>query len=485
MGPLKYTIGNVSMLELQEYRHNMEGLVDVHVRDLQTLPREAVDEFRLTLMKDRFSLLKDRISVLKKMADVQGVSTITSLDDAAPLLFQHAVYKSYPPSLIERGNFKALTKWLDQLSAHDLGNVDVDGVQGIDDWLLALQQQTPVTAIHTTGTSGRISIIPRTERDTHLLCHSSYAKWEGMPGERDCPLDARAIRESHPIPIVHPTYRYGFYAGNRALDYNAKTIGDPSQVYALYDELLSPDVLALTGRVAAAEARGALDELEIPEHLIKRFTQNRQRAHDKPKDEAALFDRILENLAGKRVLMTAVTPILYPWAQTAVKRGYRNLFSPESWLSSGGGKKGMAIPDDWREVCAEVFGAEITGGYGMSELVAVNGRCSHGHYHAPPYLLTFILDPETGEPLPRRGTQTGRAAFYDLAVESYWAGFVTGDRVTIHWDGDCPCGRKSEYFEDNIQRFSELTGGEDKISCAGAPDAQEKAIAFLNQMADA
>jgi hypothetical protein len=87
---------------------------------------------------------------------------------------------------------------------------------------------------------------------------------------------------------------------------------------------------------------------------------------------------------------------------------------------------------------------------------------------------------ETGELLPRSGRQTGRFGFVDLFPSDHWGGFLSGDKVTIGgWDEPCPCGRTGPYLESSIQRFSELEGGDDKITCAGAPAAHDKAIEYL------
>ena len=38
---------------------------------------------------------------------------------------------------------------------------------------------------------------------------------------------------------------------------------------------------------------------------------------------------------------------------------------------------------------------------------------------------------------------------------SCWGGFVTGDEITVNWDGNCGCGRKGEYLHPEIRRFSD------------------------------
>jgi len=68
----------------------------------------------------------------------------------------------------------------------------------------------------------------------------------------------------------------------------------------------------------------------------------------------------------------------------------------------------------------------------------------------------------------------------DLMPDSYWGGLVSGDEVTMAgWDEPCACGRTGPYLESTIRRFSEAQGGDDKINCAGAPEAHDRAIDFL------
>jgi hypothetical protein len=73
---------------------------------------------------------------------------------------------------------------------------------------------------------------------------------------------------------------------------------------------------------------------------------------------------------------------------------------------------------------------------------------------------------------------------YDLTRDDLWSGFLTGDAVTLHW-GDqapCRCGRTGAYLERGIRRYSEEEGGDDKITCAGAPQAHDNALDFIRQL---
>jgi len=69
------------------------------------MKREDIDAMQLAGLRRRFAELRDAVPVLKKLADAQGVDAIEKVDDAVPLLFEHTVFKSYPPSLLENNRF--------------------------------------------------------------------------------------------------------------------------------------------------------------------------------------------------------------------------------------------------------------------------------------------------------------------------------------------------------------------------------------------
>ena len=465
------------------YAGDLLALSRVHQRDLYAHTAQDVEAYRLAELKARFDELQPRVGALRKLAQLQGVSRIDSLDDAAPLLFQHTVYKSYPMAFLEKGRFDALPKWFGQLTAHDLSKVDASGCKFVDEWLLLLQNTTPLKPIHTTGTSGKLSFLPRSHRDWKLQSRFTMTRWQGVGNERDIVLDLD--EPSFRIPIIQPGYRYGFYMAQRLMEEQLGLIGHDDLVETLFkDEVLSPDVLSLSGRVATAQARGELEQLVISPELLARFKDNQEKQANKQTLDAEFFDRVVMRFAGQRVLIGNTVPQLYAWAAEGKRRGITGLFAPDSLISSGGGLKGQTLPDDWREQIDEVVGAPALLAYGMSELCSMANMCSHGHYHVPPYLIPYLLDENTGQRLPRRGRQTGRAAFMDLMPDSYWGGFVTGDEITVDWDGNCPCGRKGEYIMPEIRRFTDKNGSDDKISCAGAPDAQEKAMEYLSRIVE-
>ena len=144
----------------------------------------------------------------------------------------------------------------------------------------------------------------------------------------------------------------------------------------------------------------------------------------------------------------------------------------------------MVLPDNWQETIKEFFGAEnLFLVYGMTEMLCPFTSCEQGHYHSGPWVIPFILDPETNQLLPRKGIVSGRFAFYDLLPDTRWGGFISGDHVTFDWDTCCPCGRTTPFITGKIQRMSEIRPeeSEEKINCAAAPEDYAKALEFVTE----
>ncbi|MHA1975199.1 MAG: LuxE/PaaK family acyltransferase, partial [Candidatus Hodarchaeales archaeon] len=235
----------------------------------------------------------------------------------------------------------------------------------------------------------------------------------------------------------------------------------------------------------AAKAKGELGKLQ----MIKALTYNKgellKMKRNRPKWMKAFFDNLLDNYRGKQVFVMGTTVSLLEAAIEGEKNGLSHVFASNSGIVTGGGMKGFNPPENWKEIMCDFYGVKsIRDGYGMTETTGYCPSCEHDHYHIYPYLIPFVLDPDTGKPLPRQGVQTGRFAFYDLLTESYWGGFITGDEVTIHWDDLCECGRKGPWLEKKIQRYSEKQGGTDKISCAGVQEAYDNFVDYLLELSE-
>jgi hypothetical protein len=452
--------------------HNVAGWTEKPLTDLLALSADDVCEVQAAALASRFEALRPQLEALDKLAGQQGVDSVRNVDDVLPVLFDHRVYKSYPLSLIEKRQFPRLTAWLDRLTTHDLKKVPLDGVNSVDDWLSRLDEHGMIMG-HSTGTTGKLSFIPRSRTEFRAWCNDHFASLLLASG-----LDMRAEK----IHNFAAGYRYGHQMmAKQGMIFGAETAGGENHRHMLYDYRISSDLLSLAGRMHAAEQRGELDQLDIDPRLLEERKQLIEAASHREEDLQRWFEKLAVEFRGQRVLVGGTSADMVRLAMKGQQEGLKVEFAPGSVIAVGGGFKGFTdAPANWKELLREFFGiTRMASFYGMSEIIAAAPICDAGFYHIAPYTIPILLD-ENAERLPATGTQTGRMAFYDLLAETYWGGFISGDRVTITFDGECGCGLKSPRIHQDITRFADLAGGDDKITCAGTAKAYENFMDYVS-----
>lgn len=444
--------------------------------DSFAMPASDIARIQLAGLRRRFEELRDKLPPLRKLAEENGVTTINEVNDAAALLFKHSVYKSYPASLIEKNRFDRLTQWLGNLTTEDLSVVRTEGIESIDDWLDAVDRDADVRIIHTTGTSGKLSFLPRGSREAGLQLRSSRLSQQPLGHPEPTGL------EQVPVIVFGHRHMYNGYGAMVESLVHDLYGGDEAMVVTMSDGRLSADVLSLAGRLAAADNRGELGRSLISPAILARMDEFVEAQKTAPERRGRFFDTIVERFHGQRVMMSGNWSMYHEMMTAGQQRGVEALFAPGSLMLCAGGTKGATLPDGYREQIPPFLGVPILNElFGMSEMSTLMPKCSAGNYHARPWLVLFLLDPETGEPAPRHGTHTGRFGVIDLSYQTRWGGIISGDEVTMTF-GTCACGLEGTFIDGTVRRYSEKEGGDDKITCAGAPGAHDNALAFLAEM---
>ncbi len=445
--------------------------------DLFSIGGDTLNALQLKWVQHMFNYFRPQVKALDKLATEQKIDKIETLDDVVPILFQHTAYKSYPLSLIEKKRFGTLTKWFDKFTTHDLSSCYDVKANSIDNWLDQVEAISGLEVVHSSGTSGKLSFLPRSDAEMTNYINGFFMCLELMSGYN--------FHEKR-MPFVAPIFRSGRQLTQRLVQLLGPLIADGEEDFVTaFNFPMSADFMSLAGRIKSAQAKGELGKLQ----LLKAMKWNKgelirmKRAMPKAMEE--FYERITTEYAGKQIFLAGTWPQLVPPALEGLEKGIKGIFSPESVVLTGGGMKGEVYPDGWYEKTCEFWGfKQIRDAYGMTEMTGGGApSCEYHHYHIAPYHVPFVLDPDTGKPYPREGIQTGRFAFLDILTETYWGGFVTGDKVNIHWD-ECPCGLKGPWIENNVIRYSEEQGGDDKISCAGVNEAHENMLDFLTSDED-
>lgn len=440
--------------------------------DLYAIPREEREKLQLEAVRINFARLRDRVPALKKLADRQGVDRIDKLEDVLPVCFDHRVLKNYPIQIIENRDFVKLTAWLNKLTVHDLTRVDLSGIKTIEQWLDRLDS-FGMLVTYSSGTTGKLSFVPRSLDEFGPWKFHFYNIARASVG-----VDPWTTH----LPTFFPGYRGGHQTMLKMMSmFNMEMAGGAEHYHTLYDSHIPADLMALSGRLQAAEDRGEIERLGLDPDLLEQRQQMLEQGRRRDQDMEVWFGKIIKEFKGQRVKIGGTFADLYRVAKTGLDQGIRCEFAPGSVLTGGGGMKGYKdAPDDWEDQVKEFFGiAKLGNQYGFSECIGNAPMCDHGFFHFLPYSVPLLMDSE-GNALPREGVQTGRLVLVDPIPSSYWGGFISGDEVTMHWEEDCPCGWGGPRVAKTIRRFSEKEGGDDKITCAGSQQAYNEFMAFVS-----
>lgn len=407
--------------------------------ELESFGRRDVEAFQLAAARRKLQRLADRIPVLGRLLDGRDPSAFDAVDDFVPVLFDEDIYKSYDPQWIDGGEFGRLTRWVDGFTTHDLSGVDMEGCNSLTEWCRRLDEQAGIFICHSSGTSGVLSFVPRSQRDRDLAV--DHVVWYSQPLFRPqqrndvtyfCMQARRQYRITQPIyDGLERRYRI-------------------NPVQALTD-FISPEFAIAQGKLRRAAATGTMDAcLKNPIVAAHREEVERYQ-RDLPELIRRWTDNLIENYRGRRIFFQGSFDKAWQITQHFRNAGVTGAFAPESVFSLFGGvKDGSRLPDDWQDQFRRAMGVDeskLVSGWGMSEITGALLRCPRGMYHLMVQSIPFLLEPGTRKPLPRKGTQTGQLALLEVISEDCWGGMISGDRGTIHWDRVCACGRDGPLLE--------------------------------------
>jgi hypothetical protein len=452
-------------------------LAELSKAELFSITHEDAERYRLEASRKRFAALRDKVPMLQRLADELEINEVESLENLAPLLFSQTVYNSYPIGWLERSDFERMTKWLDKLTSVDLSGVDASSCELIEEWLEVMKEQSALELNYSATKGGKMSFMPREKSDWQFYLKQFLNTLQPFSGEREW---SDLVREHDKVPLFHPGPRKSGRPLSRILDVYEEWFGE-GLVKTSVDSM-DADLMSISGRLQKAGQKGDRGKMAINPKVAGMKEQILAMKELMPKMEEALVDDMVENHQDQRVIMFGTRNHLFKLVEKFEDKGVTGAYAPGSVFLYGGLFDNGVEPENWKARTREALGLNpeaMMEVYGMSEMLNFFDRCEHGHYHLPASIVPYVLQPDSGEQKPRSGVQTGRFAFFDLMAESYWGGFVTGDKVTLNWDGGCACGRKGVYIEGDVIPLSMDEGGDDKINCSGSTEAHNTAVDYI------
>lgn len=438
------------------------------------MPLEQQEALQLDALQQRFAAMRDVLPPLRALADAARMEEIGRIEDVAPLLFPHNLFKSYPHRLLDDLRFPNLTEWLSRLTLVDLSPVKGRHFEAIDCWMDALDAETELAILTSSGTTEALSLLPRGKLEGRLLHEHSGIEWQGP--DQDTPV-RWTDDSSSMFWVSYAEGRSGMLRSAASL--REKFTTPTTKFIALMPGRASTDWQHYVARTMTAQQRGQAPPELTPYLAAKRdeAVLNHRNAEERLRTVLGI---VRDELAGSPVHMAGGLILLHRVAEEGLRMGMEPGLGPGSRVSTGGGTKGLPAPPGMESTIRRFAGVDaIYEVYGMTEIGDAFGSCEEGRFHIWPWIVPIVLDEETAAPLPRRGKQRGRGAFFDLSAQTYWGGVVTGDRVSISWER-CPCGRATPQVLPPVARIP--SSGQDEYALGGAaPIAIHAALEALNR----
>jgi hypothetical protein len=407
---------------------------------------EVQDRFRLKAARRYLTRKAGEIPVVGELLGSNDPESIATLNDLVPFLLDEDAYKSYDPAWLDHGDYTALTKWMGHFTRRDYSSVDMAGCGSISEWCERLLDQTGDRICHSSGTSGTLSFVPRSVRDSTLFADALMWNFQSPAYGA-----ARAFfpDEVNDITLFVPVPRQMFRITTSHFNMLEQRYHTPP--VQAFDMTSPPEFAIAQGKMRKAARQGDPDAA-LKDPIVAAWRERvLQTEAEMPTRMADWLNNLIANFQGHRIIFQGSFDMAWAVAQEMKKRGVTAAFDHRSIFAViGGVKDGSSIPEDWQEQFQEIMGVSpnsFNAGWGMSEVNGGLRQCPSGQLHFPPHIIGFLLEPGTRNPLPRQGTQTGQLAILEVVSEDCWGGMVSGDGVTIDWDSQCACGRPGPLLE--------------------------------------
>lgn len=423
---------------------------------------------QIAAMNERLQEYGEKIKIVALRAEDAGITEIKRLEDVVPLLLPHTAYKSYPESYLTGKKWDRLAKWLGSVTSQPTANVDLTGVEGIDQWVERMGEGGHLVSC-SSGTTGKSAMLAATKGDLDFAAQDGINAVEW--GSKIRRGDKRTMGGSGGAVAHSP--RNSVMGGAMVNAFVDLTKPFPAS------KLPPITVGSLTEMIALRKS--IADGTAEPEAIAAYDAESASRGQAMEDARLTAIDEVIAN-RGDRLYITGMWGSVFGLAEGIRAKGYSAKdFHPENAIYLGGGLKRAQLPDDYREFVYETFNLKpeyIFQMYGMQEINSTMPRCQEGgRYHVPAWVVAIPLNKE-GDALvdfdPDGGEVECRAAFFDLSMEGRWGGVISGDRIHIDF-GRCKCGHASPSIRDDIARYADLEG-DDKIGCSGTVDAYVRGL---------
>jgi hypothetical protein len=220
--------------------------------DCYGMAQERLVPMQIEAARELIAERRTQLPILERRIRETGTERIEKLDDLIPLLFSHTAFKSYPMSFVKNGQWNRLTQWLGTLTTRPMGQVNLDNVIDIDDWVSRLWDAGHLVNT-TSGTSGKVSFLNRTQCDDDFL--------RRVLAVSTCWPDAINPERKHHFFFLGP--KRGPYLLLIVANMAAELFGRPDSLHYLTDETLRLTDITRMAELRLRIAEGSATPSEI------------------------------------------------------------------------------------------------------------------------------------------------------------------------------------------------------------------------------
>jgi len=419
----------------------LENLIDQLIRsDLYKADYDEVKKLRIKAIKAAHKYHFENNMFYKRHCKAIGIGKEIYEKDLYQVLVPSEVFKSYPMDFPEE-NVSEFIEWLRGISTIKIPNI-YGSFKSLDNMLYEFDKKGVLLGF-SSGTSGRMTFLPRGKKTQEYLVRSYISTVTAN-------VKLEMGKEYFVLGIPKKSYLQIAWNGRNV----AETIS-PGNVFYAFDELKADIVRIRTGMTKNFKEKliSSLAGFMLPR--VER------------KAEERILNKLLE-LKGRRIIFLAPPWILANIAKRILDKGVEVRLHEDSIISSTGGFKGRKVIDrkELNKLLEEALGINsdrYTDLYGMTESNSIFMECFANHVkHIPPWIEPILLDDQL-EPIEPHGKTTGRFGFIEPSALSYPGFILTGDKVTIDWDG-CDADDLNGPVILSIERIKGL----EERGCAGA-----------------
>lgn len=349
-------------------------------------PRAEFEPLQQEALQRRFAHLVEVVPALGGLAEQRDLRSIDSIAEAPAAFFHHSIYKSYPQEALMAGDFATMTAWLGGLTTNDLSAIAGRDFATIDAWLDALNGETAMHVLHSSGTTGSLSFIARGKQEHQFsIRHAQMSMVEiAKPG---------AFYPNKPdLHVIWPSFAGG-WSGVLTLGemFRDAYCATPEDYHPLVPDRLSADYQLYLMQLENARAAGE-DFLGAPNDYVKRAIDRSFELRGSEEQRVGqLLDRIAGEWADRKIVYAGGPVVLYNLAKAGLARGMEDALAEGSRIITFGGFKGVSPVGDEEAVIKRFSGVpRIQFLYGMTEMVTGFLMCEAGHYHIPPWVIPDV-----------------------------------------------------------------------------------------------